>query len=102
LRGGRRATDPGQAADAAARAPPRGRAVPALRPDAEGRALRGLRDRLLPARPDRRTRAQGPPAVATAALTRHELASGAGRRRRERRLMLVRGDRVQTVSSSRL
>ena len=43
-----------------------GRAVPALRHDARGGPLRGLRDVLLPARPDRRARAQGPPAVAPA------------------------------------
>ena len=54
LRAGGRAADPRQAADAAARAPPRGRAVPALRDDAAGGPLRGLRDRLLP-RPARPT-----------------------------------------------
>ena len=51
-------------ADAGARAP--GRAVPAVRHGARGGLLRGLRDELLPARPDRRPRAQGPPAVSAA------------------------------------
>ena len=36
----------------------------------QGRALRGLRDRLLPDVPDRRPRAQGPAPVAAAALSR--------------------------------
>ena len=43
-----------------------GRAVPALRHDDRGGPLRGLRHVLLPGRPDRRARAQGPPAVAAA------------------------------------
>ena len=43
-----------------------GRAVPALRRDDRGGPLRGLRHVLLPARPDRRARAQGPPALAPA------------------------------------
>ena len=66
LRGGRPPADPRQAAAAAAGPPPPGRAVPALRHDARGGALRGLRDVLLPGRADRRPRAQGPAAVAAA------------------------------------
>ena len=50
LRAGDRAADPRQAADAARGAPPRGRAVPALRRDARRGQLRGLRDDLLPGR----------------------------------------------------
>ena len=48
------AADPRQAAAAAAGPPPPGRAVPALRHDARGGPLRGLRDVLLPDEPDRR------------------------------------------------
>ena len=51
-------------ADARARAP--GRAVPALRDRARGGVLRGLRDDVLPALPDRGPGAQGPPALAAA------------------------------------
>ena len=68
LRGGDRAADPRQAADAAARSPPRGRAVPALRTTLARGPLRGLRDRLLPRLPDGGAGAEGPAAVAVAAL----------------------------------
>ena len=51
---------------AAAGPPPSGRAVPALRHDARGGPLRGLRDELLPGVPDGRQGPQGPPAVAAA------------------------------------
>ena len=56
----------GEVPQADARARPPGRAVPAVRHRARGGLLRGLRDELLPARPDRRPGAQGPPAVAPA------------------------------------
>src|SRR5436190_16050817 len=69
LRAGRAAADPRQAADASARAPARGRALPSLRRAAALGVLRGLRHRLLPALPDGRACAQGPAAVAAAALT---------------------------------
>ena len=49
--------------------PPR-RAVPRLRRPAPARRLRRAHDLLLPAVPDRRARAQGPPDVAAAALAR--------------------------------
>ena len=52
-----------QTAAAAEDPPARGPAVPALRHDARGGPLRGLRDRLLPVVPDGRARAQGPTAV---------------------------------------
>ena len=55
-----------QGADAARGPPPAGRAVPALRHYARGDPLQGLRHVLLPAGADRRSRAQGPPAVAAA------------------------------------
>ncbi len=70
LRGRDPPAHPRQAADATARAPPSGRALPALRSHASGRALRGLRHRLLPRMPDRGTRAQGPPPLAPASMTR--------------------------------
>ena len=56
------AADPRQAAAAARRPPPSGRALPALRRPARGRLLRGLRDVLLPHLPDRGQAAQGPAA----------------------------------------
>ena len=66
LRADDHAADPRQAADAAAGAPPQRRAVLALRRHDRGGLLRGLRDVLLPDRPDRRQAAQGPPAFAAA------------------------------------
>ena len=54
LRARSSAADPRQAADAAGGPPPPRRAVPALRHDARGGALRGLRPLLLPAGADRR------------------------------------------------
>src|SRR5205807_2244386 len=54
---------------AAARPPPRGRALPSLRHHPARRPLRGLRDRVLPHLPDGWARAQGPAPVAAAALT---------------------------------
>ena len=56
----------GEVPQADARARPPGRAVPAVRDGARGGLLRGLRHELLPARPDRGPRAQGPPALAPA------------------------------------
>ncbi len=64
------AAAPGQAAAAAGGAPPPGRAVPALRHDDRGGPLRGLRALLLPAGPDRRARAEGPPALAPVEVIR--------------------------------
>ena len=66
LRADRAAADPGQAADAVADPPPRGRAMPALWNDAGRSAFRGLRDRLLSALPDGRPRPEGPPPLAPA------------------------------------
>ena len=66
LRAGRQAADPRQAAAAAAGPSQGGRAVPALRRDDRGRALRGLRHVLLPGRADGRQGAQGPPPFAAA------------------------------------
>ena len=56
----------GEVPEAHARARAPGRAVPALRDRARGRLLRGLRDDLLPALPDRGQGPQGPPPVAAA------------------------------------
>ena len=53
----------GQAADAAAGAPPLRRALPSLRHHDRGDPLQGLRDVLLPRGADRGKGAQGPPAV---------------------------------------
>ena len=54
-----------------------GRAVPPLRDRAPGGVLRGLRDELLPALPDRGPRVRGPPALAAAevAAVRREFSS---------------------------
>src|SRR6185436_6155388 len=60
----------GQTAAAAARAPPRGRTVPALRHEVGGGPLRGLRDRLLPGVSDGWEGAEGPAAVAAVEVTR--------------------------------
>ena len=54
LRGQGPAPAPREVPQADARARPPGRAVPALRDDARGRLLRGLRDDVLPRVPDRR------------------------------------------------
>ena len=58
-----------QGADAAPGAPPRRRAVPALRHDDRGGALQGLRHVLLPGRADRRPRVEGSPALAAAEVS---------------------------------
>ena len=71
--------DPRQAAAAVAGPPPRRRAVPPLRDDDRGRPLRGLRHVLLPDRPDRRNRAQGPPPLAPVEVTSRSRAAATGR-----------------------
>ena len=81
-----------------------GRAVPALRHDDRGGPLRGLRHVLLPARPDRRARAQGPPALAAAEVTAG-VAGGSGhdRTRPDRtRLRAPRPGRQRRSASSDL
>ncbi len=70
LRRDARAAAAGQTAAAAEGPSQTGRALPLLRRGAEGRSLRGLRDRLLPARADRRQGAEGPAPVETAEVAR--------------------------------
>ena len=70
LRAGARGQDPRQAADAAEGAPPSGRGLPALRHAHRGDSLQGLRDVLLPRGADGRARAQGPPSLAAAEMSR--------------------------------
>ena len=59
----------GEVPEADARARPPGRAVPAVRDDARGRLLRGLRDVVLPAGPDGGPGPQGPPALSPAEVS---------------------------------
>ena len=63
LRGEGRAPAAGEVPEADQGPRPPGRAVPALRDRAGSGLLRGLRDDLLPALPDRRPDPQGPPAL---------------------------------------
>ncbi len=72
VRGVRTASAAREVPEADARPRPSGRAVPALRDHARGGVLRGLRDELLPAVPDRGPRVEGPPALTTAQVTRGE------------------------------
>ena len=73
----------GEVPEADERPRPPGRAVPALRDGARGRLLRGLRDELLPALPDRGPDPQGPAPLAAAQVTRarrrHQRARGVER-----------------------